>query len=80
MLCWLSRALLLLCLAAGPCIGDGETCMELGFSSNLLCSSCRELKQFGLEALEDDCKKCCQAEGINSEGTVSMNITDTNYD
>ena len=72
---------MMLLLAAGPCVGDGETCMELGFSSNLLCSSCRELKEFGLEALEDDCKECCQAEGINSEDMVSStNETAITYD
>lgn len=51
-------------------MGDGGNCLELGFSSNLLCSSCRELKEFSLGALEADCKKCCQAEGVASDDKV----------
>ena len=47
--------------------------MDIGFSSNLLCSSCRELKEFNLEALEDDCEKCCQADGVNSDENVIKN-------
>merc|ERR1712142_642806 len=34
---------------------------DAGFSSaNLLCSSCKDLSQFGLNALEPSCSKCCQ--------------------
>lgn len=46
--------------------------MELGFTSNLLCSSCQELRQFGLDVLEEDCKRCCQSEGVASDEKVSM--------
>ena len=37
-----------------------DTCRELGFSSNLLCSSCDELKRFKLDAIEEECRQCCQ--------------------
>lgn len=36
--------------------------MSLGFTPNLLCSSCDELQQFKLEALLDPCKGCCHAD------------------
>lgn len=42
-----------------------EQCRELGFSVNLLCSSCDELKPFNLSSepsLEQNCRKCCHAE------------------
>ena len=51
-------------------LGGGEACVELGFSSSLLCGSCDELRQFSLNALEDSCKKCCQTEGSNSVSKV----------
>jgi len=38
-----------------------EQCTDAGFASaNLLCSSCKDLTQFGLNALENSCSKCCQ--------------------
>jgi len=37
-----------------------EQCGDLGFSSNLLCNSCDELKQFKLDALIHDCNNCCE--------------------
>ena len=67
---WLSGVLLVVCLSFSPCVGEGESCLDLGFSSNLLCSSCRELKEFSLGALEGDCKRCCQAEGVASDDKV----------
>ena len=67
---WISGVLLVVCLSLTPCVGDGGSCLELGFSSNLLCSSCRELKEFSLGALEADCKSCCQAEGVASDDKV----------
>lgn len=42
-----------------------EQCRELGFSVNLLCSSCDELKPFNLTSepsLEANCRKCCHAD------------------
>ncbi|MBN3289816.1 SEP15 protein, partial [Polypterus senegalus] len=41
---------------------SSEACRELGFSSNLLCSSCDLLGQFSLNQLEPFCRKCCQEE------------------
>uniref|UniRef100_A0A670IHU4 Selenoprotein F n=1 Tax=Podarcis muralis TaxID=64176 RepID=A0A670IHU4_PODMU len=41
---------------------SSEACRELGFSSNLLCSSCDLLSQFGLSQLDPFCRKCCQEE------------------
>lgn len=39
---------------------SANECRDLGYSSNtLLCSSCDELKQFKLSALEKSCKQCC---------------------
>lgn len=43
-----------------------EQCRELGFSVNLLCSSCDELKPFNLASepsIEENCRKCCHADG-----------------
>ncbi|KAL3872221.1 hypothetical protein ACJMK2_040159 [Sinanodonta woodiana] len=37
-----------------------EQCRELGFSSNLLCSSCNDLDNFRLSTLKEDCLKCCE--------------------
>jgi hypothetical protein len=47
---------------SGEAIGGTDTCYDLGFSSNLLCSSCDDLKQFSLEKLQDSCRSCCQKE------------------
>lgn len=41
---------------------SSEACRELGFSSNLLCSSCDLLGQFGLNGMELFCMQCCQEE------------------
>lgn len=60
-------------------MGDGGNCLELGFSSNLLCSSCRELKEFSLGALEADCKRCCQAEGVASDDKVCVKTSNLLY-
>lgn len=47
--------------------GIGTDCSLKGFESNLLCSSCDELKRFELSELRDDCLKCCQKTGSNNE-------------
>uniref|UniRef100_A0A3Q2YDJ2 Selenoprotein F n=1 Tax=Hippocampus comes TaxID=109280 RepID=A0A3Q2YDJ2_HIPCM len=39
-----------------------EACRDLGFSSNLLCSSCDLLGEFSLTKLQPDCRHCCQQE------------------
>ncbi|KAF5889291.1 15 kDa selenoprotein, partial [Clarias magur] len=41
---------------------SSEACRELGFSSNLLCSSCDLLGQFSLTQLDPFCRQCCQEE------------------
>uniref|UniRef100_H0Z7F2 Selenoprotein F n=1 Tax=Taeniopygia guttata TaxID=59729 RepID=H0Z7F2_TAEGU len=41
---------------------SSEACRELGFSSNLLCSSCNLLGQFNLNQLDPFCRECCQEE------------------
>ncbi|KAK2822164.1 hypothetical protein Q5P01_022229 [Channa striata] len=41
---------------------SSEACRELGFSSNLLCSSCDLLGEFSLNKLQPDCQHCCQQE------------------
>ncbi|MEE6494576.1 hypothetical protein FKM82_001795 [Ascaphus truei] len=41
---------------------SSEACRELGFSSNLLCSSCDLLGQFGLNEVDSFCRQCCQEE------------------
>ena len=45
-----------------------EKCSGLGFSSNLLCGSCDDLKQFNLQSLEEGCKSCCEAAKDDNEG------------
>ena len=51
-----------------------EQCQGLGFTtSDLLCSSCKELGPLGLEPLIDNCKKCCQHDGGSDEGAAKVN-------
>lgn len=46
-----------------------QDCRELGFiKSQLLCSSCDNLKDFGLEEIKEQCKECCQKESGTSVG------------
>ena len=62
---------LLLALSSAPCCGaDSSHCLTRGFTPNLMCSSCNELKQFDLETLEDECRSCCQEDGAASEEKV----------
>uniref|UniRef100_A0A8C4ZP25 Selenoprotein F n=1 Tax=Gadus morhua TaxID=8049 RepID=A0A8C4ZP25_GADMO len=39
-----------------------EACREMGFSSNLLCSSCDLLGEFSLSQIQPVCRQCCQQE------------------
>uniref|UniRef100_A0AAY5KHC3 Selenoprotein F n=1 Tax=Esox lucius TaxID=8010 RepID=A0AAY5KHC3_ESOLU len=41
---------------------SSEACRELGFSSNLLCSSCDLLGEFSLSQIQPVCRQCCQQE------------------
>ena len=63
---------LFLALSSAPCVGtiDSSHCLSRGFTPNLMCSSCTELKQFGLEPLENECRSCCQEDGAASEVKV----------
>jgi len=44
-----------------------EFCQQNGFSSNLQCSSCRELEQFSLQPLIEPCNQCCQQDADASQ-------------
>lgn len=44
--------------------------MEMGYTSNLLCSSCRELREFNLQDLEAECDSCCQPDAPSGEDKV----------
>lgn len=46
--------------------------MELGYTSNLMCSSCRELREFNLQGLEEECNGCCQPDGSSGDDRVRM--------
>jgi len=60
-LCVWNFALTLASDATGADLWGIEQCRDAGFSSaNLLCSSCKDLSQFGLNVLEPSCSKCCQ--------------------
>jgi len=37
-----------------------EECFALGFSSNLMCTSCKELDRFDLGLLQPSCVRCCK--------------------
>ncbi|CAH2311470.1 Hypothetical predicted protein [Pelobates cultripes] len=41
---------------------SSEACRDVGFSSNLLCSSCDLLSQFSLNEISSSCRQCCQEE------------------
>uniref|UniRef100_A0A8C6YMS4 Selenoprotein F n=1 Tax=Nothoprocta perdicaria TaxID=30464 RepID=A0A8C6YMS4_NOTPE len=51
---------------------SSEACRELGFSSNLLCSSCNLLGQFSLNELDPFCRQCCQEEAQLESRKVSL--------
>ncbi|KAI2667512.1 Selenoprotein F [Labeo rohita] len=50
---------------------SSEACREMGFSSNLLCSSCDLLGQFSLGQLDLPCRQCCQEEAQLESRKVS---------
>ena len=68
---WIASTCVLLALSSASCWGAStEHCFSRGFSTSLMCSSCRELKQFALQALEAECLGCCQEDGAASEEKV----------
>uniref|UniRef100_A0A5S6R2E4 Iron-sulfur cluster transfer protein NUBPL n=1 Tax=Trichuris muris TaxID=70415 RepID=A0A5S6R2E4_TRIMR len=44
------------------CAWTAEECRDAGFTVSLLCSSCDDLAQFKLDALEPACRQCCRKE------------------
>uniref|UniRef100_A0A3P8T3A2 Selenoprotein F n=1 Tax=Amphiprion percula TaxID=161767 RepID=A0A3P8T3A2_AMPPE len=58
---WFSRKNMATLSAYGADLSS-EACRELGFSSNLLCSSCDLLGEFSLTKLQPNCRQCCQQE------------------
>ncbi|NWS41164.1 SEP15 protein, partial [Probosciger aterrimus] len=60
--CWLWLLVGLQAISAYGAQLSSEACRELGFSSNLLCSSCSLLGQFNLNQLDPFCRQCCQEE------------------
>jgi len=47
-----------------------EECFAVGLNkANLVCSSCDTLKEFSLQNLESNCRKCCQQDDVNSSPT-----------
>ncbi|KAF7259297.1 hypothetical protein EG68_06790 [Paragonimus skrjabini miyazakii] len=41
---------------------DRSSCQQVGFTSQLKCGSCNELKRFKLDKIEKDCFECCETE------------------
>ncbi|KFV67281.1 15 kDa selenoprotein, partial [Dryobates pubescens] len=60
--CWLWLLVGLQAISVYGAQLSSEACRELGFSSNLLCSSCNLLGQFNLNQLDPFCRQCCQEE------------------
>ncbi|NXN97026.1 SEP15 protein, partial [Rhinopomastus cyanomelas] len=60
--CWLWLLTGLQAISVNGAQLSSEACRELGFSSNLLCSSCNLLGQFNLNQLDPFCRQCCQEE------------------
>jgi len=46
----------------GEKILSSQQCSELGFTSQLLCGWCSNLENFNLQALKENCMKCCEEE------------------
>ena len=54
-------------------------CRELGFTPSLMCSSCSQLSQFGLDVISEGCQSCCQEDTEEDGALVSkavVKITD----
>ncbi|XP_049543855.1 selenoprotein F [Anopheles darlingi] len=51
---------------------SAQDCRELGFiKSQLLCSSCKSLSDYGLNEFKEHCLECCQKD---SETNTSLNV------
>lgn len=55
---------------------SSEACRELGFSSNLLCTSCDLLGEFSLTKLQPNCQQCCQQEALMEPRKVKLSLAD----
>ena len=53
--------LFVLSLSISSSADDALSCSEKGFSTDVLCSSCEDLKKFNLLPIVEDCLKCCQS-------------------
>lgn len=67
---------LLLQLSAYGAELSSEACRELGFSSNLLCTSCDLLGEFSLAKLQPNCQQCCQQEALMEARKVKLPLAD----
>lgn len=45
-------------------------CAEKGFSTSLLCRSCKSLGDFKLDFLSNECKKCCEEDSDDEQQTI----------
>jgi len=59
----LCQLALLIMVQAEASIQHGSTeCLSMGFTSQLVCSSCSKLPDYDLNVIKDNCYKCCQPE------------------
>jgi len=59
----------LLSLSVSSCNGklSAEECSKLGFTDELVCSSCTKLKKFNLHnEMQDSCDQCCESDEDDS--------------
>ena len=48
-----------------------EECRDNGFTSNLMCSSCDDLRQYNLTPLIEPCQQCCNKDEVGGSNFVS---------
>ncbi|KAF5402164.1 hypothetical protein PHET_04103 [Paragonimus heterotremus] len=53
---------------------DKSSCHLVGFTSQLKCGSCNELKRFKLDKIEKDCFECCETEDAHRVIKVSASF------
>ena len=70
--------LFVLSLTISSSADDTSSCSEKGFSTNVLCSSCEDLKKFNLLPIVEDCLKCCQSTS-DEEKVLYHLINDINF-
>ncbi len=57
-------------MAADSTVAVNSSCLEMGYSPSLMCSSCRELREFNLQELEEECDQCCHPDGVVTDEKV----------